>query len=130
MASKRKQSDGKLTTTWHISCCSCSKGAICLDTLAQHWSPVLTLKGALISIQGLLASPEPKDPQDAEVAGMLLKDPKEFEYKAHAWAVKYSGAPLQNAVGYSGGVTEEDMRKSMMKERIDNTVEHDVLLTR
>ncbi len=59
---------------------------------------------------------------------MLLKDPKEFEYKAHAWAVKYSGAPLKNDVGYSGGTTEEDMRKNMMKERKDNKEEHDVLL--
>lgn len=71
------------------------QGAICLDTLSSNWSPVLTIKSALISIQGLLASPEPKDPQDAEVASMLLKNPKEFERIAREWSVKYAGAPAQ-----------------------------------
>ena len=48
------------------------QGAICLDTLSSQWSPVLTIKSALISLQSLLSTPEPKDPQDAEVAGMLM----------------------------------------------------------
>jgi ubiquitin-conjugating enzyme (huntingtin interacting protein 2) len=33
---------------------------------------VLTIKSALLSLQSLLSTPEPKDPQDAEVANMLL----------------------------------------------------------
>lgn len=32
------------------------------------WSPVLTLKSTIVSLQGLLCSPEPTDPQGAEVA--------------------------------------------------------------
>ena len=48
---------------------------------------------ALISLRMLLESPNPKDPQDAEVAKMLLEDPDEFAVKAHDWAVKYAGAP-------------------------------------
>ena len=63
-----------------------------MDTLSTAWSPVLTLKTALISIQGLLASPEPKDPQDAEVAAMLMNDPTKFAQKAKEWSVKYAGA--------------------------------------
>ena len=73
------------------------QGAICLDTLSTNWSPVLTIKSALISIQGLLASPEPKDPQDAEVASMLIKNPKEFERIAHEWAVKHAGATVKDS---------------------------------
>lgn len=48
---------------------------------------------ALISLRMLLESPNPKDPQDAEVAKMMMEQPNEFAYKAHDWAVKYAGAP-------------------------------------
>ena len=44
---------------------SSASGAICLDVLKEAWSPALTLKTALLSVQALLASPEPDDPQDA-----------------------------------------------------------------
>lgn len=69
------------------------QGAICLDTLGSGWSPVGTIKMALISLRMLLESPNPKDPQDAEVAKMMMEDPKAFAQKAHDWAVKYAGAP-------------------------------------
>lgn len=48
---------------------------------------------ALISLRMLLESPNPKDPQDAEVAKMMMERPGEFAAKAHEWAVKYAGAP-------------------------------------
>ncbi|RYP81414.1 hypothetical protein DL769_001980 [Monosporascus sp. CRB-8-3] len=40
----------------------------------------------------LFESPEPKDPQDAEVAKMMMSDPPAFNKKAHEWAVQYAGA--------------------------------------
>jgi ubiquitin-conjugating enzyme (huntingtin interacting protein 2) len=69
------------------------KGAICLDTLGTAWSPVLTIKSALLSLQSLLSTPEPKDPQDAEVASMLMNHPEQFDRVAREWAVKYAEAP-------------------------------------
>lgn len=48
---------------------------------------------ALISLRMLLESPNPKDPQDAEVAKMMMDDPGAFARKAHDWAVKHAGAP-------------------------------------
>ncbi|KAF2484518.1 ubiquitin-conjugating enzyme/RWD-like protein [Neohortaea acidophila] len=81
-----------ITKIWHPNVSS-QTGAICLDTLGAHWSPVLTLKSALISLQSLLSSPEPKDPQDAEVASMLITRPEEFEHVARDWAQRYAGAP-------------------------------------
>lgn len=42
---------------------SSANGAICLDILKDQWSPALTLKTALLSLQALLSSPEPDDPQ-------------------------------------------------------------------
>lgn len=81
-----------ITKIWHPNVSS-QTGAICLDTLGTQWSPVLTLKSALISLQSLLSSPEPKDPQDAEVASMLISRPEEFKHVAREWAQRYAGAP-------------------------------------
>ena len=47
---------------------SSQNGAICLDILKDQWTPALTLKTAMLSLQALLSSPEPNDPQDAIVA--------------------------------------------------------------
>lgn len=71
----------------------CEQGAICLDTLGAGWSPVGTIKMALLSLRMLLESPNPQDPQDGEVARMMLDDPEYFAIMAHDWAVKYAGAP-------------------------------------
>jgi len=55
-----------INKVWHPNVSS-QTGAICLDILKDQWSPALTLKTALLSLQALLSSPEPTDPQDAEV---------------------------------------------------------------
>ncbi|TAQ84496.1 hypothetical protein B7494_g7185 [Chlorociboria aeruginascens] len=80
------------TKLWHPNVSS-QTGAICLDTLGSAWSPVLTIKSALLSLQSLLSTPEPKDPQDAEVASMLMKNPDQFQRVAREWAIKYANAP-------------------------------------
>lgn len=60
----------------------------------------------------LLESPNPKDPQDAEVAKMLMEDPDAFAYKAHEWAVKYAGAPMRE-MAFSGNY--EKKKKAEVK---------------
>lgn len=55
-----------ITKVYHPNISS-ANGAICLDILKNAWSPILTLKSTMISLQSLLCSPEPNDPQDAEV---------------------------------------------------------------
>lgn len=67
-------------------------GAICLDILKNAWSPVITLKSALISLQALLQSPEPNDPQDAEVAQHYLRDRESFNKTAAFWTKLYASA--------------------------------------
>ncbi|KAI0199479.1 putative ubiquitin carrier protein [Astrocystis sublimbata] len=81
-----------VTKVWHPNISS-QTGAICIDTLSTAWSPVLTLKSTLLSLQSLFESPEPRDPQDAEVATMMLRDPEGFAKQAHEWAVRYANAP-------------------------------------
>jgi ubiquitin-conjugating enzyme (huntingtin interacting protein 2) len=73
-------------------------------------------------LQSLLSSPEPKDPQDAEVAAMLLKKPAEFEHKAREWAEKYAGAPKRDEGQGSGGATAETIRKAQLQAREKTTM--------
>ena len=71
---------------------SSQTGAICLDVLGKEWSPALTIRTALISIQALLSAPEPDDPQDAEVAGMFKRDRMQFNQTAKYWTSMFASA--------------------------------------
>ncbi|KAJ6455490.1 ubiquitin-conjugating enzyme/RWD-like protein [Mycena sanguinolenta] len=78
-----------ITKVYHPNVSSAS-GAICLDILKDAWSPVLTLKSTLISLQSLLCSPEPNDPQDAEVAKHYTTSKRSFEETASYWTRRYA----------------------------------------
>ncbi|KAJ6505768.1 ubiquitin-conjugating enzyme/RWD-like protein [Mycena vitilis] len=93
-----------LTKVYHPNVSSAS-GAICLDILKDAWSPVLTLKSTLISLQSLLCSPEPNDPQDAEVAKHYTTSKHSFEETARYWTKTYAVPPAQGAshAGAGGG---------------------------
>jgi len=81
-----------ITKVYHPNVSSVS-GAICLDILKDAWSPVLTLKSTLISLQSLLCSPEPNDPQDAEVAKHYMTSKQSFNDTARYWTHIYAGGP-------------------------------------
>ena len=80
------------TKIWHPNISSVT-GAICLDILKNEWTPALTIRTALISLQALLCTPEPKDPQDAEVAKQYLSNRKLFEQTAKDWTKKFAKDP-------------------------------------
>jgi ubiquitin-conjugating enzyme (huntingtin interacting protein 2) len=65
-------------------------GAICLDILKDNWTPILTLKSSLISLQSLFQSPEPNDPQDAEVAKHYISNLEGFKATAKHWTSIYA----------------------------------------
>ena len=48
------------TKIWHPNMSS-QTGAICLDILKDEWTPALSIRTALLSIQALLTAPEPGD---------------------------------------------------------------------
>lgn len=103
------------TKIWHPNISS-QTGAICLDILKDQWSPALTIKTALLSIQALLSAAEPTDPQvrslhgwseslaswisnmgfgwftgqDAEVARMYMSDREQFNSTARFWTETYA----------------------------------------
>ncbi|KAG7951349.1 hypothetical protein I3843_12G002400 [Carya illinoinensis] len=70
----------------------CQSGAICLDILKDQWSPALTLKTALLSVQALLSAPEPDDPQDAVVAQQYLREYQTFVATARYWTETFAKA--------------------------------------
>ena len=78
-----------LTKIWHPNVSSAT-GYICLDILKDAWSPALTIKTALLSLQALLSAAEPTDPQDAVVAEMYLRNRAEYDAKAKEWTALYA----------------------------------------
>lgn len=77
------------TKVWHPNVSS-QTGAICLDILKTEWSPALTLRTALLSLQALLSTPNADDPQDAQVAAQYKKDRKAFNQTAAYWVSIYA----------------------------------------
>ncbi|BGP56831.1 hypothetical protein JCM8202_006019 [Rhodotorula sphaerocarpa] len=78
-----------VTKVYHPNISS-QTGFICLDILKSSWSPVFTLRTCLVSLQSLLSTPEPSDPQDAEVAKHYLTDRAGFESTAKYWTEVYA----------------------------------------
>lgn len=106
-----------ITKVYHPNVSSQS-GAICLDILKDAWSPVLTLKSTLISLQSLLCSPEPNDPQDAEVAKHYMTSKASFEETARYWAISYAGAPRKLEQGPKD-VDEQVVMAGLEKAHVD-----------
>lgn len=78
-----------VSKVWHPNVSS-ESGAICLDILKNEWSPALTIRTALISLQALLSAPEPDDPQDAVVAKQYKEQREAFNEQAKHWTEAFA----------------------------------------
>lgn len=78
-----------LTKIWHPNISSVT-GAICLDILKDNWAAAMTLRTVLLSLQALLASAEPDDPQDAVVATQYKENHEMFCKTAKHWTNCYA----------------------------------------
>jgi len=81
---------------WHPNISSVT-GAICLDILKDEWAAAMTLRTVLISLQALLAAPEPDDPQDAVVANQYRESRQMYKLTAQYWTATYAGGSACNS---------------------------------
>jgi len=120
-----------ITKIWHPNISS-QTGAICLDVLGKEWSPALTIRTALLSIQALLSSPEPTDPQDAEVADMYKNDRNLFNQTAKFWCDTYAGVQGSDDDKVKKitemGFTSEQAKAALEKHGYDETAALNALL--
>lgn len=65
-------------------------GRICLDVLKNNWSPALQIRTILLSIQALLAAPNPNDPLANDVAEAWLQHETQAIETAREWTKKYA----------------------------------------
>lgn len=119
------------TKIWHPNISS-QTGAICLDVLGKEWSPALTIRTALLSIQALLSAPEPDDPQDAEVANMYKTDRTLFTQTAKFWTETYAQKTnvedkIKNLVEMTG-MPEAQVKAALDKHKGDETAAANELL--
>lgn len=68
-------------------------GYICLDVLAQAWSPSMSLKTMLLSLQLLLQDPRPDDPLELTIAQLLKNNREAFNKTAFFWTGEYALSP-------------------------------------
>ena len=110
------------TKIWHPNISSVT-GAICLDILKNEWTPALTIRTALISLQALMCAPVPDDPQDAVVASQYLSDIKLFNATAKQWVEEYANPEksLQKKIKelVEMGFSEEQSKKALEKNDMD-----------
>ena len=94
------------------------------DILKDQWSPALTTKTVLLSLQALLCSPEPDDPQDAEVAKMYKDDYETFKNTAKFWTETYAKETSKDEIIAricDMGFDKESSRKALEKHNWDES---------
>ena len=110
------------TKIWHPNISSVT-GAICLDILKNEWTPALTIRTALISLQALMCEPVPNDPQDAVVAKQYMSNINLFNQTAKHWVEEYANPErnLQKKIKEltDMGFTEQQAKEALQKNNED-----------
>jgi ubiquitin-conjugating enzyme E2 D/E len=78
-----------ITKVYHCNV-DAESGAISMDILADQWSPALTMTKVVLSIQSLLADPNPQDPLHADAAHLFLHNRTSHDEFACDWVRKHA----------------------------------------
>ncbi|CAG2173562.1 unnamed protein product [Oppiella nova] len=68
-------------------------GHICVDTLSDAWSAALSISKVLLTIQQLLATPNPDDPLTQEHTHAYRTNRQLFNQRAKEWTQLYARPP-------------------------------------
>ena len=89
----------------------------------------------MLSLQALLCSPEPSDPQDAQVARMYLNDKTEFDRTAKYWVTMYASPKAKEssqdeaiAKVMEMGFDKDSARKALEQHKWDESAAVNSLL--
>lgn len=78
-------------------CNVCTRGSICLDFLQSKWTPSCMLGGLLLTVQSLLADPNPNSPLNGKAARMLNNNPETHDLYVRRHVFQYAGGPDPDA---------------------------------
>lgn len=102
------------TKIWHPNI-SDNNGYVCLDTLRGKWSPALTLKTLLWTLQALLQDPCARDPLNHEVGRQMIRSQEVYHKTARFWTKEYA---TEAASTGTGETDEENLITQVMGQRI------------
>ncbi|KAF8457676.1 ubiquitin-conjugating enzyme type E2 [Terfezia claveryi] len=85
-------------------------GSVCLDVINQTWSPMFDMINIFeVFLPQLLTYPNPGDPLNGEAAGLLLRDPKNYEAKVKEYVYKYATKEAADAATDDDSESDDEM---------------------
>ena len=81
-------------TTYIYHCNVNDKGDISLDIFGNNWSLALTISKVLLSLCGMLESPNADDPLSPEIAELYNNDRRAHDVRANELATKHANADM------------------------------------